>query len=98
MPDSIAPDDIAIEFILPQGKAPNFTGFTILGHTAEALQNVQVYYEMPMLGVMSANLPTVSDEQGKWRVIYPGEFHPGQEIIAYARNGRSRLARLTKVL
>ncbi|MBL4613836.1 MAG: hypothetical protein JKY27_03035 [Magnetovibrio sp.] len=89
---------IAIEFVLPQGQAPAFSGFTIMGHTAKVLQNVQVYYEIPANGVMSANQTTVSDEDGKWRVMVRGEFLEGTEIIVYARNGTAELARFTKTL
>jgi len=92
------PNPVEIEFILPQGRAPEYSGFAILGHTERAQQNVQVYYEMPMLGVMSANLTTVSDGEGKWRVSFPGDFTAGVEITAYARSDRAALARLTKVL
>lgn len=91
-------EHIYIEFILPQGTAPAYSGFAILGHTAKGQQNVQVYYEMPAIGVMSANLTTVSDQEGKWKVAFLGDFTSGIEITAYARNGTAELARLTKVL
>jgi len=89
---------VNIEFILPLGNAPVHHGFTILGVTHEARQNVQVYYEIPANGVQSANLRAVSDDQGKWSVAFPGDFKAGTEITAFARNGSAELAWLTKVL
>ena len=89
---------IDIKLILPQGDSPVFHGFAISGTTDQGRQNIQVYYEIPANGVMSANLPTVSDENGKWHVTFPGDFTPGTEITAYARNGNAALAQLTAVL
>lgn len=89
---------VTIEFILPQGDAPVHHGFTILGVTDKPQQNVQVYYEIPLNGVQSANLRAVSDERCRWGVAFPGDFKAGTEVTAYARNGSAELARLTKVL
>ncbi len=89
---------IQIEHIHPQGHPPLHHGFTIAGVTAEACQNVQVYYEIPTNGVQSANLPAVSDDEGNWKVSFPGDFRAGTEITAYARNGSAELAWLTTVL
>jgi len=89
---------VTIERIQPQGDHPTYTGFTIQGHTSQGRKNVQVYYEIPANGVMSANMPTVSGEDGGWRVMFPGDFAPGTEITAYARSGTAALAQFTKVL
>ncbi|MCR4378430.1 MAG: hypothetical protein NUV50_10115 [Rhodospirillales bacterium] len=89
---------VSIEFILAQGDAPVHRGVTILGVTDEARQNVQVYYEIPLNGVQSANLRAVSDDLGRWAVAFPGDFTTGTEVTAFARNGSAELAWLTKVL
>lgn len=89
---------VSIEFILAQGDAPVHRGVTILGVTDEARQNVQVYYEIALNGVQSANLRAVSDDLGRWAVGFSGDFRVGTEITAYARNGSAELAWLTKVL
>lgn len=89
---------VRIEFILPLGLAPMHHGFTISGVTNEAQRDVQVYYEIPSNGVQSANLRTVSDDQGKWSVAFAGEFKVGTEITVFARKGNAEIAWLTKVL
>ena len=89
---------VHIENIYPQGAAPVHHGFAISGVTDEAQQNVQVYYEIPLNGVQSANLRAVSDDLGNWSVVFAGDFKAGTEITAFARNGRAELAWLTRVL
>lgn len=89
---------VRIERIEPLGEAPIHHGFVIIGATNEAQQNVQVYYEIPLNGVQSANLRAVSDDLGNWTVMFPGDFKIGTEITAYARNGSAELAWLTKRL
>jgi len=89
---------VSIVNIQPQGAAPVHHGFAISGVAGEAQQNIQVYYEIPMNGVQSANLRAVSDNSGKWSVVFPGDFKAGTEITAYARKGSAELAWLTKVL
>lgn len=89
---------VHIEDIQPQGDAPLHHGFAISGVTNEAQQNVQVYYEIPLNGVQSANLRAVSDDQCNWRVVFPGDFSAGTEITAFARNGSAELAWMTRVL
>ncbi|HEY9163813.1 MAG TPA: hypothetical protein VIN57_04300 [Magnetovibrio sp.] len=89
---------VTIQNITPQGNAPIHHGFAISGVTSEARQNVQVYYEILVNGVQSANLRAVSDDNCCWSISFPGDFTAGTEITAYARNGSAELAWLTQVL
>ncbi|OEJ69272.1 hypothetical protein [Magnetovibrio blakemorei] len=91
---------ISIEYIitLPQNEDAIYEGFTVLGVTEGGSENVNVYFEIPENGVMSANLPTVSDEDGHWRAVFHGKFRPGTEVTAYARGHDAALAHITKIL
>lgn len=89
---------VTIEYIEALGDAPVHHGFAISGATHEAQQNIQVYYEIPLNGVQSANLRAVSDDLGNWSVVFPGDFKEGTEVTVYARNGSAELAWLTRRL
>jgi len=97
---------VIIEFIIPLAQSGDpsgepdapYDGFSVLGVTEHASQHINVYYEIPDNGVMSANLPIVSDEQGKWRAVFHGKFRPGTEITAHAKSDDAALAQITKVL
>lgn len=74
------------------GAHPHHSRLVIRGMVDKARHNVQVFYELTANGVQSANLSTVSNEHGEWRVEVPGAFAPGTEIKAYARVSSAPLA------
>lgn len=73
-------------------------GLVIHGATTTALENVQVYYEIPSNGVQSANLRAVSDVTGYWQITFPGDFAAGTEVTVYARGVHTPLAWYTQTL
>ncbi|PHS79208.1 MAG: hypothetical protein COB59_02975 [Rhodospirillaceae bacterium] len=78
--------------------APDHNGFTILGLTKQALQDVHVYFQTSEQGQQSANLRATSNQNGLWKATIPGTFKAGTKITAFARTGRAALACLTEVL
>jgi len=77
---------------------PDQHGFTIMGITKEALQNIHVFFQTADLGPQSANLRATSNQFGHWTAAVPGHFPKGTKITAYARQGRAQLATLSEVL
>ncbi|MBL4748899.1 MAG: hypothetical protein JKY17_09245 [Magnetovibrio sp.] len=77
---------------------PGQHGFTILGATNEALQDVHIYFQTSDLGHQSANLRATSNQNGQWIAAIPGDFPVGTKITAFARYGRAKLASLSQVL
>jgi len=75
-----------------------YNGFSVSGETEHANQHINVYYEIPDNGVMSANLPIISDEHGKWRAVFHGKFRPGTEITAHAKSDGAALVQITKII
>lgn len=78
--------------------ASTHSGFTILGLTKQALQDVHVYFQTSDAGPQSANLRAISNQNGLWTATIPGTFKAGTKITAYARTGRAELVCLTDVL
>ena len=73
-------------------------GFTILGLTQQALQDVHVYFQTSDEGEQSANVRATSNQNGLWKATISGNFQSGTQITAYARTGRAQLVCLTEVL
>lgn len=82
--------------------APAHHGFTILGLTKQALQDVHVYFQTSgqatVQGQQSANLRATSNQNGLWTASIFGNFQSGTIITAYARTGRAQLVCLTQEL
>jgi len=84
---------VSIKNITP---APH--GFTILGFTQQALQDIHVYFQTSDHDQQSANLRATSNGNGQWMAHISGPFAKGTQITAFARTGRADLASLTQVL
>jgi hypothetical protein len=84
---------VSIETITPAHR-----GFTILGFTQQALQDIHVYFQTSDNDSQSANVRATSDGSGRWAAYISGPFRKGTQITAFARTGRADLACLTQVL